>query len=62
MSLRIHPQWTYARNVITRTLTPGAPDGDAVCEEVEHLNDVLDPQRFYAPMVPDLGAEPGHDR
>ena len=48
MSLRIHPQWTYARNVISRTLTPGAPDGDAVCEEgFEHLNDVLDPERFY---------------
>ena len=48
MSLRIHPQWTYARNVITRTLTPGSPDSDAVCEEgFEHLNDVLDPQCFY---------------
>jgi hypothetical protein len=48
MSLRIHPQWTYVRNVVARPLTPNAPEVDAICEEgFEQLDDILDPQRFY---------------
>ncbi len=48
MSLRIHPQWTYVRNVVARALTAGAPDVDAICEEgFASVDDVLDPARFY---------------
>jgi len=53
MSLRIHPQWTYVRNVVTRVLTPDAPAVDAICEEgFAEVDDVVDPSRFY-------GADPG---
>ena len=48
MSLRIHPQWTYVRNIVDRVLTPNAPAVDAVCEEgFPDLEDVLEPSRFY---------------
>ena len=48
MSLRIHPQRTYVRNVVARILTPDAPSVDAVCEEgFGSLEDVLDPSRFF---------------
>lgn len=48
MSLRIHPQWTYVRNVVARVLTPDAPEIDALCEEgFAHVDDVIDPARFY---------------
>lgn len=52
MSLRIHPQWTYVRNLVARTLTPNAPDVDAVCEEgFAMVDDVLEPERFYGADV-----------
>ncbi len=52
MSLRIHPQWRYVRNVVSRVLTSGAPEIDAVCEEgFESVDDVLDPQRFFGADV-----------
>ena len=48
LSLTIHPQWTYVRNIITRSLSEGAKQFDAVCEhgfeESEHL---IDPRYFY---------------
>ena len=48
MSLRIHPQWTYVRNVAVRPLTPDAPPLDAICEEgFASVDDVLEPSRFY---------------
>ncbi len=48
MSLRIHPQRTYVRNVVARPLTPDAPEIDAICEEgFEQLDDILEPRRFY---------------
>ena len=48
MSLRIHPQWTYVRNMVARALTLDAPAVDAICEEgFEQLDDILDPRRFY---------------
>jgi EthD domain len=48
MSLRIHPQRTYARNVVARTLTPWVPPVDAICEEgFLSLDDILDPSRFF---------------
>ncbi len=52
MSLRIHPQWTYVRNVVSRIVTPGAPEIDAICEEgFESVDDVLDPKRFFGADV-----------
>ena len=48
MSLRIHPQRTYVRNVVARTLTAETVPIDAVCEEgFASLDDVLDPARFF---------------
>ena len=48
MSLRIHPQRTYVRNVVARNLTSDPPPVDAVCEEgFASLDDILDPARFY---------------
>lgn len=49
MSLRIHPQHTYVRNLVTRAGAPhAAPAFDAICEEgFASLDDVLDPSRFY---------------
>jgi len=48
MSLRIHPQHTYVRNVVSRVLTPDAPVVDAICEEgFADVDDVLDQTRFF---------------
>ena len=48
MSLRIHPQHTYVRNLVARAATPASPQFDAVCEEgFASVDDVLDPSRFY---------------
>lgn len=49
MSLRIHPQHTYVRNLVTRACAPGrAAAFDAICEEgFASVDDVLDPSRFY---------------
>jgi hypothetical protein len=53
MSLRIHPQWTYVRNVVSRVLTLGAPTVDAICEEgFPEVDDVLEPSRFYGADSP----------
>jgi len=56
MSLRIHPQHTYVRNVVSRVLTPDAPSIDAICEEgLATVDDLLDPARFFGadPDEPD---------
>jgi EthD domain len=48
MSLRIHPQNTYVRNVAARVLTPAAPRFDALSEEgFTSVEDVLEPDRFF---------------
>ena len=48
MSLRIHPQHTYVRNVVARALTRDPLAEDAVCEEgFASIDDVLEPARFY---------------
>jgi hypothetical protein len=53
MSLRIHPQHTYVRNLVTRAAVAAPPPFDAICEEgFASVDDVLDPSRFF-------GADPG---
>ena len=48
MSLRIHPQHTYVRNLVTRAGAPDAHTFDAICEEgFASIDDVLDPSRFF---------------
>lgn len=48
LSLEIHPLWSYVRNVIEVTLTPGAPEWDGLVEEqVRELEDLTDPLRWY---------------
>jgi hypothetical protein len=52
MSLRIHPQHTYVRNLVTRWTEPADPPFDAICEEgFAAADDVLDPTRFYGADV-----------
>ncbi len=47
LSLRLHPQWSYVRNVVELPLA-GSVDFDAVCEEgLAEVDDVLDPARFF---------------
>jgi EthD domain len=48
LSLEIHPLWSYVRNVVEKTLTPGAPAWDGIVEEqVRELEDLTDPLRWY---------------
>jgi hypothetical protein len=48
MSLRIHPQRTYVRNLVTRAPEPAPPRFDAICEEgFASIDDVLEPARFF---------------
>jgi len=48
MSLRIHPQHTYVRNLVTRAVAPEPPGFDAICEEgFASVDDVLEPSRFF---------------
>ncbi|CAO5253560.1 MULTISPECIES: EthD domain-containing protein [unclassified Frankia] len=48
MSLRIHPQDTYVRNIVTRVLSPAAPQFDAIAEEgFVAAEDILEPARFF---------------
>ena len=65
MSLRIHPQHTYVRNLVTRTSAPAdpqfdAPRFDAVCEEgFAAVDDVLEPSRFYGADLTDARRDEG---
>ncbi len=60
MSLRIHPQHTYVRNLVTRTAAPTDPQFDAVCEEgFASVDDVLEPSRFYGADLTDATREAG---
>jgi hypothetical protein len=60
MSLRIHPQHTYVRNLVTRTATPAGPPFDAVCEEgFASVDDVLEPSRFYGADLTDAMRDEG---
>jgi hypothetical protein len=49
MSLRIHPQHSYVRNLVAPAVAPAtAPSFDAICEEgFAALDDVLEPSRFF---------------
>lgn len=48
LSLEIHPLWSYVRNVVDASLTPGAPAWDGIVEEqVRELEDLTDPLRWY---------------
>jgi hypothetical protein len=48
LSLEVHPLWRYTRNVVARTLTPGAPELAGIVEEhVREAADLTDPARFY---------------
>jgi hypothetical protein len=48
LSLEIHPLWRYVRNVVARSLTPGAPSYAGIVEEqVRESRDLTDPARFY---------------
>lgn len=48
ISLRVHPQRTYVRNVVARVLVPADPQFDAVSEEgVASAEDILDPSRYF---------------
>lgn len=48
LSLEIHPLWSYVRNVVEKTLTPGAPEWEGIVEEqVRVLEDLTDPMRWY---------------
>lgn len=48
LSLEIHPLWSYVRNVVEATLTPGAPEWEGIVEEqVRELADLTDPIRWY---------------
>ena len=48
LSLAIHPQWTYVRNIVSEPLTEGAKAFDAVCEHgFERPEHLLDPRFFY---------------
>ena len=63
MSLRIHPQHTYVRNLVTRTITPATPQFDAIAEEgFVSVDDVLEPSHFYGAGLTDATREAGwHD-
>jgi hypothetical protein len=48
LSFEIHPLWRYVRNVVVRTLTPGAsPLAGIVEERFRSVEDLTDPARFY---------------
>jgi hypothetical protein len=60
MSLRIHPQHTYVRNLATRTAAPATAQFDAVCEEgFASIDDVLEPSRFYGADLTDATRDEG---
>jgi len=48
LTLRIHPVWCYVRNVVVRSLTPGAPPLDGIVEEhFRSRSELLNPLRFF---------------
>ena len=48
MSLRIHPQWTYVRNVVSSSMDANAISLDGISEEgVPTSADILNPRRFF---------------
>jgi len=54
MSLRIHPQHTYVRNLVTRAVVAGTPQFDAIAEEgFGSVDDVLEPSHFYGADLTD---------
>ncbi|MBI5487586.1 MAG: EthD domain-containing protein [Deltaproteobacteria bacterium] len=48
LSLRIHPLWNYARNVVRSPVVPGAPSLDGIVEEhFRTSEDLTNPVRFF---------------
>jgi hypothetical protein len=48
MALRIHPLWSYTRNVVDSVVTQDSPPFDGIVEEHFHsLQDVINPVRFF---------------
>ena len=59
LSFEIHPLWRYVRNVVVRTLTPGAPPlAGIVAERFRSVEDLTDPMRFYGAS----GSKPALER
>lgn len=58
LSLRIHPLWSYVRNVVLAPIVEGSPPLDAIVEEhFRHASDLLDPARFFGglgAMIPNM--------
>lgn len=47
-ALRIHPMWSYARNVVEEAVSNGAPRFEGVVEEhYETLADIINPVRMF---------------
>lgn len=47
-ALRIHPMWSYGRNVVVGRTRPDAPEFDGVVEEhYRRLDDILNPVRMF---------------
>jgi hypothetical protein len=47
-ALRIHPMWSYARNVVTASVTDGAPAFEGIVEEhYRELRDITNPVRMF---------------
>jgi EthD domain len=52
MSLRIHPQHTYVRNVVLDDPTSTGPEFDAISQEgLASVEDILEPERFFGADV-----------
>lgn len=48
MALRIHPMWSYERNVVTAAVTPGAPAFQGIVEEhYRELGEITNPVRMF---------------
>ncbi len=58
LSLRVHPLWSYTRNVVEAKLSEGAPDYDGIVEEhFRERSDILRPWRMFggkARMLPNM--------
>lgn len=58
LALRVHPLWSYHRNLVQKVLMPEFSPWDAIVEEhFERDMDLLDPRRFFGgalAMVPNM--------
>jgi len=58
LTLKVHPNWNYVRNVVKETVIPGSPPLDAIVEEqFRERRDLLNPSRFFGGplrMIPNM--------